>query len=246
MSTLTATTAFEARRMSRIFSPVFFALVFPVLMLGLFGGIYGNEPSPSMDGMGTVDASVPAFIVMVVCVTGLMSFPLGVAEYRDKGILKRFRATPMPASTILAAQGVVNVVLTVAGVAILVIAGTAIFGLHGPDRLVVTILAVILTGLAMFALGGIIAALAPTERSATAISMLVYFPMIFLSGATIPLQTFPEVMKNIAHVLPATYGVDLIQYTWLGAAGNVWLDVAVLGGLTVLAGAISVKWFRWE
>lgn len=132
MATLWPIVRFEWRRTRRNFAPVFFALAFPVLMLCMFGGIYGNEPSEQFDGRGTVDMSVPAYLVLVVAVTGLMSFPLGLAEYRDRKVLKRFRATPVDASAFLIAQGLVNLALSLLGALLLVAAGYLFFDLNLP------------------------------------------------------------------------------------------------------------------
>ncbi|MFJ7962457.1 ABC transporter permease [Streptomyces sp. NPDC096324] len=240
---------FEARRMMRNFAPVFFALGFPVLMLCMFGGIYGNKPSSLFGERGTVDMSVPAYLVMVVSVTGLMSFPLGLAEYRDRKVLKRFRATPLGPSALLIAQGLVNIALSLMGAVLLILTGYLLFDLHVPHSVANVAAAggtLLLATLVMYALGGVVAAVAPSERAATAVANLVYFPMIFLSGATIPVQIFPSTMKAISDALPATYAVELLQHAWLGTATDVVLDVGVLGGLLVLAGAAAVRLFRWE
>ena len=80
----------------RNFITIFFTLIFPPLFLILFGEIYGNNPTPMFDGLGTVDASLPAYICMIFCVTGIMSLPLSLTSYREKKILKRFKATRQP------------------------------------------------------------------------------------------------------------------------------------------------------
>ena len=246
MTLLTVTVGFESRRMARNFAPVFFALAFPVLMLCIFGGIYGNKPSSQFDGRGVVDSSVPAYLVLVVAVTGLMSFPLGLAEYRDRRILKGFRATPAPAWVFLAAQGVVNLVLSLIGALLLVLAGGVFFGMHAPHSPALAVAALVLGTVTMYAIGGLIAAVAPTERASTAVANLVYFPMIFLSGATIPLNLFPPIMKDISDALPATYAVKLLQHAWLDTSTNTVLDVAVLLAVTVVGATVAVRFFRWE
>ncbi|MFF2197733.1 ABC transporter permease, partial [Streptomyces sp. NPDC058157] len=196
-----------------------------------------------------VDMSVPAYLVLVVAVTGLMSFPLGLAEYRDRKVLKRFRATPVDASAFLVAQGLVNLALTLLGALLLVAAGYLFFGLHlpaTPGAAAATAGALLLCSLAMYALGGVVAAVARSERAAVAIANLVYFPMIFLSGATIPLQIFPDAMKTISSALPATYAVELLQHAWLGGPADVALDLGVLAGVVVLGTAAAARLFRWE
>jgi ABC-2 type transport system permease protein len=193
-----------------------------------------------------VDASVPAYLILVVSVTGLMSFPLGLAEYRDRKILKRFRATPINPSAFLVAQGLVNVLLSLIGAALLIAVGYFFFDLHMPDSVPAVVGALLLGTLAMYAIGGVIAAVAPSERSATAIANLVYFPMIFLSGATIPLAIFPPAMETISNALPATYAVKLLQHAWLDTPTNVTLDLAVLIGVVLVGAAAAVRFFRWE
>jgi ABC-2 type transport system permease protein len=237
---------FETLRMSRNFAPVFFALAFPVMMLLIFGGIYGNRPSARFAGQGVVDSSVPAYLILVVSVTGLMSFPLGLAEYRDRKILKRFRATPTKAQSFLVAQGLVNLVLSLSGAILLVLVGRLVFTLHMPHDWPGTVVGLVGATLAMYAIGGVVAALASTERAATAAANLIYFPMIFLSGMTIPLAIFPPVMKDISDALPATYAVRLLQHTWLGTGTNVVADWAVIGGTLLICGLAAVRFFRWE
>jgi ABC-2 type transport system permease protein len=238
---------FEAARMSRNFAPVFFALAFPVMMLCIFGGIYGNKPSSKFGGLGVVDASVPAYLILVVSVTGLMSFPLGLAEYRDRNILKRFRATPANASSFLLAQGLVNVFLSLVGAFLLVAVGYVFFNLHLPHSLFYAFGALLLATITMYAIGGVVAAVAPSERAATAVANLVYFPMIFLSGATIPLAIFPSTMKKISDVLPATYAVKLLQNAWISSSTtNIILDVSVLTGIAIMGAIAAVQLFRWE
>ena len=237
---------FEARRLFRNFVPVFFALAFPVMMLLIFGGIYGNKPSAQFNGRGVVDSSVPAYLVLVVCVTGLMSFPLGLAEYRDRGVLKRFRSTPASASSFLLAQGVVNLVLSLIGACLLVVVGFLVFGLHRPQQVAMAVLVLLAVTLAMYSIGAVIAALARTERAATAVANLIYFPMIFLSGATIPTQIFPPAMRTISDFIPSTYGVKLLQHVWLGAHTNVLVDSLVILVTTVLGSTIAARAFRWE
>ena len=239
-------TKFEARRMSRNFAPVFFALAFPVMMLLIFGGIYGNKPSARFSGRGVVDSSVPAYLVLVVAVTGLMSFPLGLAEYRDRKILKRFGVTPAPQGAFLVAQGLVNLVTSVLGALLLVVVGFAVFGLHSPAHLLFALGAMILVTIMMYSIGAVVAAVARSERSATVAANVIYFPMIFLSGATIPVAIFPPTMKTIADVVPATYGVRLLQDAWLGTGTNVGLDVGVMVAICVACSALAVRLFRWE
>lgn len=99
----------------RDFFGFFFTLVFPTMMLVLFGSIYGNNPIYPGAEVGMIDVSVPAYCVMVIGVTGLMSLPLTLAEYKEKKIYKRFDATPVGKKSIMVAQVCINIVMTFAG-----------------------------------------------------------------------------------------------------------------------------------
>src|SRR5512137_823438 len=90
----------------------FFTLAFPLMMLFLFGSIYGNEPTPMFGGYGTIDISVPAYTAMIVATTGLMGLTITMAAYRETGVLRRLRTTPVSPLVILAAQVIVLFLMT--------------------------------------------------------------------------------------------------------------------------------------
>lgn len=238
---------FETWRMARNVPPLFFALAFPVMVLAIFGGIYGNDPSPEFDGQGTVDVSVPAYVALVLAVAGLMSFPLGMVEYRSRGFLKRLRATPARPLTVLAAQLVVNGLVCLVGIAILVAAGALFYDLRAPAYPVQFAGVVVLAGAATFSLGMLIAALARSETAAVVLANLVYFPMIFLTGATVPLEIMPEGMQRVSDALPLSYAVRALQWAWLDRGGDeLALALTVLAATVVICTVAAARLFRWE
>lgn len=238
--------AFESKRMLRNFLPLFFGLAFPVLVLVVFGGIYGNEPDELWGGLGTVDVSVPAYVGLVLAVAGLMSFPLGMVEHRARGFLRRLRATPARPTVFLTAQLVVNIVIVVLGIGLLIATGFVAFGLHAPRHPWAFAGIALLSGAAMFGLGLLIASVARTEQAALAVANLVYFPMIFLTGATVPLELMPDGMRRISEALPLTYAIDALQWAWLDTGDSIGVALAVLGGTVAVCAAGAAWLFRWE
>jgi len=239
--------AFEIRRMLRNFPPLFFGLAFPVMMLAIFGGIYGNDPDPMWNGHGTVDYSTPAYVALVLAVAGLMSFPLGMVEYRSRGFLRLLRTTPARSGAFLTAQVVVNGLVCLAGIGILLVAGALFFDLTAPKHPFVFVGVLLLSMAAMFGIGLLIAALMRRESSAVAIANLTYFPMIFLTGATIPLEIMPDVMRHISDALPLSYAVEALRWSWLGEGGDSFgLALAVLAGTVVACASVASWLFRWE
>jgi ABC-2 type transport system permease protein len=243
----TSVLAFEARRMARNFPPLFFGLAFPVMILAVFGGIYGNKPVAQFGGVGTIDASVPAYVALVLAVAGLMSFPLGMVEYRSRGILRRLRVTPARPGIFLTAQLIVNGLVCLLGIGILLAVAAGVYGLSAPTHPVAFAGVVVLTGAAMFGLGLCIGSLAQSETTAVVIANVIYFPMIFLSGATVPLEVMPAGMRRISDALPLSYGIDALKWAWSDrGADSLPLALAVLTGTVLVCSALSAKLFRWE
>jgi ABC-2 type transport system permease protein len=238
-------TLFEGRRLLRNFPTVFFSLAFPLMLLAIFGSIYGNDPRAQFDGRGTIDVSVPAYACLVIAVTGLMSFPLNLAEYRERKVLKRMRATPVGPFRLLAAQLNVNVALTLAGLVALVGFAAALFALRAPVHPWLVAPAAALAIVAIFGIGLMIAAVARTERGAVLFANLLYFPMIFLSGATLPSELFPQTLRDVTQVLPLTHAVTVLKAAWLGGEGFPAASVVYLGVCALVCIGVAIRTFRW-
>jgi ABC-2 type transport system permease protein len=97
------------------------------MLLILFGSIFGNEPNSGYGGYGTVDASVPAYSALIISMSAMLSLPITLANYRERGILRRYRATPVRPTTVLGAQLVMQFLMTLAGMGLLVLLGKVIY-----------------------------------------------------------------------------------------------------------------------
>ena len=225
----------------------FFTLVFPLMMLFLFGSMYGNEPSEYFNGYGSVDVSVPGYTAMIIATSALMSLTIVIAAYRENGILRRLRATPLRPQAILFAQVMVIFAMTLAGMVLLIIAGKVVYHLRFNGNPWSVALAFTFASLSFFSLGFVLAGLLPSARSAQLVGMVLLYPMIFLSGATIPLEVLPEGVRSVARFLPLTYVVNLLRGLWIGEAwSQLWTEVFVLAGLLVAGVVISILTLRWE
>lgn len=235
----------ELRLFTRDFFGFFFTLVFPVLMLLLFGGIYGNDPVYEGAGLGMMDVSVPAYSVMVIGVTGLMSFPLTLSACKEKKIYKRFDATPVGKKNIIFAQILVNFFTALVGISILLAAGKVIYHIQIQGSFLSVWVSILSSVAAMFSMGFLFTAVGRDSRSTNALCYLFYFIMLFLSGATIPDMLFPDTMKRIAAFLPMTYAVDLMQGTFAGEGlGPHVTELLVLGAVAVVCTAVGAVLYR--
>lgn len=246
-SALARLTILEFKLFTRNFLNIFFLLLYPSVMLLLFGGIFGNDPTPLFGGHGTVDVSVPAYAGTVISVTGLMILPLTVCEYREKKILKRFRATPLSPLYVIISQLSINLLMTIAGMLLLVLVGKIVFNLHFMGGLLPVAAVFLFSTLSVFSIGFLIAGLAPNMKAATAIAYLVFFPMLFLTGASIPLEIMPKLMQDIANFLPVTHVVKAMKAVWLGESiSTVYSSLLILAGVMVVCFLLSLILFRWE
>lgn len=224
---------------------MFFTLAFPLLLLFVFGSIYGNEPTEFLGGRGSVDMAVPGYIALIIGTVGMIGLPVSLASYREQGILRRFRATPLRPTMILGAQLLMQLLMSVIGVILLVVAGRLAFGLQLPSLPLSVVVATLISAFSFFALSFVLAGLLPTSRTAQAVGMALFYPMLFLSGAALPRQLLPDTLVSISQFLPLTHVVTLLQDLWFGQGWNIVSLLALLGML-VVGCVVSARTFRWD
>ena len=240
-------TLVEAKLFLREPFAVFFTVAFPLMMLLLFGSIYGNEPTPFFDGRGSVDVLVPSYMAMIVGSVGMLSIAMAMSVNREKGILRRYRATPLRPRTILAATIIIYFAMTLLGSILLVVAAKVIYNLHFDGNALGVIAAFVLSCLSLFAVGFDIASLVPTARGAQVVGMIIFYPMLFLSGAGLPSEMLPEGVRSFSKFLPLTHVVTLLQGMWFGEPWSAHLtEVVVLAIVLIVGAAIATRTFRWE
>jgi len=240
-------TLVEMKLFFREFFGVFFTLAFPLIMLFLFGGIYGNKPSPFFGGLGSVDVLTPAYMAMLIGTSGLLTLTISISSYREFGILRRYKATPLRPQTILIAELLVIFLMLILGILLLLVCAKLVFHLRFNGSLLDVAGGFVLSSLSFFCLGFVLAGLLPTARAAQAVAMVVYFPMLFLSGATIPREVLPATVRTVAQFLPMTHVVNLLRGLWIGEPwGRHLTEVVVLAGISIVGLVLAVKTFRWE
>jgi ABC-2 type transport system permease protein len=225
----------------------FFTLIFPVVLLLVFGAVFGNASTTATGEPGFVDAATPGYVALVIATSGLLSLAINVARYRELGILRRLRVTPLRPSAVLIAQMTALFVVTTIGIAMLLATGTAVFGLRCTGGAGPLAAAFALSCATMFALGMALASVVASARAAQAVGMAIFYPMIFLSGAAIPRELLPDHIQRAAVILPLTHVVTLLRAAWNRDAwtSQLW-TIAVLAFTTVIACAVAARSFRWE
>lgn len=225
----------------------FFTLAFPPLLILLFGAIYGNDPSPMFGGFGSMDVSMSGYTAIILSTVGFMNIPITIGNYRELGVLRRYRASALRPRVFITADVIANMLMTLLGVVLLVLTGWLLHDVRFEGNVLSFVLGVVWSGLAMFAFGYLIASLAPGARAAQVIGMIFFYPMMFLSGAAIPLEIMPESIQRVADFLPLTYVVNLLRGLWFGDGwGQHLTAVLVLVGVFVVSAVAAVRIFRWE
>jgi ABC-2 type transport system permease protein len=248
MKSLLKMTWMEAKLFLREPVGAFFTLAFPLIMLFIFGTIYSNIPAgPGSGGPDAISSLIPAFMAMVIGITGLMAVTITMATYRENGILRRLRTTPVRPLVVMVAQVAVVFTMTALGTLLLIAAGRLVYHVRFEGSILSMVGGFILGSLSFFGIGFILAGILPTARTAQVVAMVLVYPMLIFSGAAWPRELMPAAVQKVSAFIPLTYVVNLLHGLWTGQPwGNHLLDVGVLVGMLLLGIVISVKTFRWE
>jgi ABC-2 type transport system permease protein len=223
----------------------FFTLGLPLLLLLFFVG--GNEPRQSLAGLGVADFMVSGYIGLILATSGFMALSQKLALDRENGILRRMRTTPISPLKIMAAYVTAQLLITSLSAAVLLASGRFAHGLRVPANPGAFIGIFLLSAVSIYSIGFFMASVLPTAKATQRATMLIYFPMIFFTGATAPLQALPDSVQPMSQVLPLTYAISAMQGAWAGAPlSESFPAIGILAGVFVVATAVSVKMFRWE
>lgn len=221
---------------------------FPVLVFLVIGRVAGrNLPTPSLATNSFLRVGLPVLAALLIAVSSVISLITIVSIYREGGILKRLRATPLRPQTILTAHVIVKLALTAATLALMVLAGKRYYpiGIHVP-WFGFTI-ALLISTLSILSIGFLIASIVPTARFAQPIGAAILYPMIAVSGLFTPINSMSPPVQAVARLLPMTYAVSLLEGIWRGDAWSAHIgDVAALALVFFACIALSAKVFRWE
>ncbi len=246
MPALSRLVATETRLFFREPVLAFFALAFPPILLVILGAVPAmREPSDDAGGLRAIDLYVPITVALGLAMFALNSLPQLFATYREKGVLRRMRTTPVEPVVMLGAQLLMALTLSAATALVVLVIGRLAFGVSLPRNPPAYLVGYLPAALSMFTIGLLIASLASSGKSAGAIGTLVFFPLVFFAGLWLPRAGMPEVLRTISDFTPLGAGVQSLQ----DATAGHWpqpLHLAVVLGWAVMAGIPAARYFRWE
>jgi ABC-2 type transport system permease protein len=227
----------------RLRTVIFFNYLFPLIFFFTFGSVLGARNSPK-DTTFVVTMS----LTLGVLGNGLFGAGIRTLQERELNILRRYKVTPITAGPLLVASMVTGWMIFMPYIVMLLTLSHFVYHMPWPQHMA-SLLVFISLGLVAFrSIGLVIASVANNMQEGTILVQLLYFPMLFLSGATIPTTVFGKTLQMISGFIPATYlvsgvrGIMLQNYNLRevsGAAGAMVLT-ALLGWF------VGMKLFRWE
>ena len=220
----------------------------PVLMFAILGRLVSprlERGSTTASRIAAVD--LPVFASLLIAISVVLSLVTVIAIYREGGILKRLRATPLRPVTILTAHVLVKLLFTAVTLAAMLLAGRRFYPVVAQVPIVSFALALLFSTACVLSLGFLIASVVPTARFAQPVGTLILYPMIGVSGLFVPVEALPPWLQIVSRALPLTYASSLLKGIW---QGNGWLahlgDVAALVLMFIVLTGIASRLFRWE
>ena len=254
----------------------FFTLMFPALLLAISGYSFGQEvvlTTPSGVEMRILDLMLPATLAWVMATQGLLGVYPMLTMLRETKVLKYYRTHPIRPLHILVSQYLIGLLMLAVSLAILLVVAEVLFGLRYDGQAGFILLSIVVAYTAFFAMGFALAGVTPSARAAQALGSVLFFPMMFLSGAFGPREPLPPALKFLSDLSPLTHATDLLTDFWvsgpitLGDAlshplhsfkgtpflGRTWFEgvtaAQALGYLLVIslvAALVALRAFRWD
>jgi ABC-2 type transport system permease protein len=221
-----------------------FVFLLPPLLFVLLASVYSGD----VDGYDARSYLLVGMIGYGVANTAFGGLAIFLVLRREAGLLKRLRATPLPAPTYVAAVLVSTLLVYALQALGLLALGLLVYDADPPDRIGSLVAAVAVGALAFAGLGLGAAALIRSSEGSSPIVNVVILPMAFLSGSFGPPEDYPRVLQAIGDVLPLRYFIDLVQAAYLEDTA-VWSRPGAIGVVAAwgLAGLLAAwRWFDWQ
>lgn len=222
----------------------FFIFLFPLLLFLLLGSVYNG----TIYGVPAPQALLAGLVGYGCANTAFAGLAIQLVVRRELGILKRLRATPLPAATYIAAALASTMFVFVLQTVALFLLGRVLYGTPFPGAIASLVLAIAFGSLVFAALGIATASLIRSAEGSSAVVNFILLPMAFLTGSFGPTRHYPTVLRAIGDVLPLKYFIDIVNAVYLHHHG-IWTKPLALGVLAAWGAAglaLAARRFRWE
>ncbi|MFS0820093.1 ABC transporter permease [Bacillus sp. 1P02SD] len=244
MQSILTHTQMELKLFFRETLPLLFTFIVPAVSFIVFGLMFESN---TYEGLNYFQAYIPSMIAIIIFTTAFFSMGLQIVIDREKGVYKRLKGTPINQNAIFTATILKGfIAIYVGAIEILLIAKFG-FGTELTAHPFEFFAALTFSSITFFSIGFIISSVTKRMQTALGVAMIAMYPMMFLSGATIPIETYPEVLQKIATIIPLTYVVNVLRDGWNGTlfTTDALLDIGILVGILVVSTVIGLKYFKW-
>lgn len=237
----------ETRLFLREPMSLLFGLLFPPVLLLAMGTLFPgfDEPLAELDGGRLIAVYAPTVIGFALATLSLMTLPTTLSSYREMGILRRLRTTPVHPGRLLLAQVATNALVAVAGSAATLIIARFAFDVPWPGSSLWFLLSFLLGVTAMFSLGLLIGALARSTTASQVLGFTLFFPMLFFAGVYVPRPMMSDGMIAASNLTPLGAAVQAMADSWAGATPDA-MHLSVTAAYAVICGLLAIRFFRWE
>lgn len=244
MQSMITHTQMELRLFFRETLALLFTFIVPAVSFVVFGLMFESN---SYEGLNYFQAYIPSMIAIIIFTTAFFSMGLQIVIDREKGVYKRLKGTPINQNAIFTATILKGfIAIYVGAIEILLIAKFG-FGSELTAHPFEFFVALTFSAITFFSIGFIVSSITKRMQTALGVAMIAMYPMMFLSGATIPLETYPEILQKIAAIVPLTYVVNVLRDGWNGTlfSSGALLDIGILVGILIVSTIIGLKYFKW-
>jgi ABC-2 type transport system permease protein len=222
----------------------FFTFVFPVVIIAVFGALMrGDGRSSYFYGLSPMAYYVPTIAAVSVLGSCYSQLAIVLAGRRQSGILKRVRATPLPAWGYFLGLLAHCVLISVVDVLLIAVTGS-LYGVPFPTDWAPIAAALVLGAASFCALGVAVASVIRNAEAAPAVVQLVLFPLVFISGTYMPIHS--QVLSSIAGALPVRAFNQAMLGPFAHHAGFDGKDLGVLLAWGVAGALVAIRRFRWS
>ena len=233
MRPLARLTMTEMKLFAREPVTMFFTFALPILFLFVMGGVFGNishGDAAAFGGLPAMDFYTPAYIALVLTSVGVVGLPGHITNYRERGVLRRFRASSLSTWRVFVAQGLVSLATATVGGAMIFLVALFAFHVSLPRDPLFVFLAFLISALSFASVGVLLGAVLPNSRAAQGLGLVLFFVMLILGGAGPPSDVMTHAMKLVGDFTPLRHSVNLLQDAWLGLGWN-WVEFTIIAAI---------------
>ncbi|MEO8288650.1 MAG: ABC transporter permease [Chloroflexota bacterium] len=232
---------------------MFWVVLFPIGLMLIFGAIYGNQTiGPESSGLTLISFITPGLIVLSIMSNGLVGNAGAMANFREKGILRRVQTTPLPVAHLILSRVVMQSCIMIGQAALMLATSVVVFNARYDVAGLLSALPWIVLGSVVFmAMGQAVAALVRKEETVSVVTQVINFPLMFLGGLWMPVTSMPDWLQGVSKFLPSTMLADLVRTPMLSSfhiEPTIPFAMALLGITAYLVGsvALSARFFKWS